>query len=72
MEERLDKRVRKEFYPPPKIEDVEENAEGVLEGCGDPKRLLDVPPNVGFPPKILDPLVLTEVDRLEPPNKDFV
>ena len=41
-------------------------------GCGDPKRLLDVPPNVGFPPKILEPLVLPVADRLEPPNKDFV
>ena len=33
--------------------------------------MVDVPPNAGFPPKMLDPLVLTEVDSPEPPNNDF-
>ena len=53
--------------PPPNIEEVDEK--DVLVGLL-PNKLVDAP-NVGFPPKILEPLALPVV-RLDPPNIDFV
>ena len=50
------------------MEEVDEKAD-VLAGCA-PNKLVDAP-KLGFPPKMLEPLVLP-VERLEPPNSDFV
>ena len=54
---------------PPKLEEVDENADDVLAGF-EPNTLAD-PPKAGLPPKILAPVVVPGV-VFEPPNIDFV